>query len=263
MFENTWNTFGSVGTTYIYDQPGYAIIVFNRVAFLSRVMLIDNENYSVIPRPNTSMTFNACYFAWNTNFICANRAESVISFQGCTFAGNIGWNASLFFSYQNGYVYFRYCYFNNSLVGTTLANWENRVTIKDKVSFHGCYFECDTDIVIYAIDTGNVHPIPDYCDTSCVFNHIPSNPVPAQISPPTTLNFTETDKDDYLYSKFDLPIINDPSVTNQWVTGDYNFGLFGNTRLTVGAFYSPPPPPSAPAITLCGHRYRRHAHTQQ
>lgn len=50
---------------------------------------------------------------------------------------------------------------------------------------------------------------------------------------------TVANKDAFSYILLGLPTITDPAITAEWSSGGYSTGFFGESRLSIGAFYFP------------------------
>lgn len=181
-----------------------------------------------------------CYFQISSYllFIQYTLEARTFSFYGCTFVGSPA-------DYVDGYPYldvegggagstFRFydCVFKGV---PEFYNYQS-------LEFHNCYF---SSMTFSDDETGYWGPIEDAVDggvTSTTFVDCHFNYDFGDQSFPTALSATIELKEDFLFSNFNIPEESSPIVLQRWEENDYNTGLFGNTRKSVGAFYFPSDP---------------------
>lgn len=225
---------------------GYSGIVSDLVITTNNIK-VGNENYI------SGIFYRDCWFDSSKYFDFWCYKANVAYFDGCTFVFR---KTSASSPYLNMYVdapatvTFRDCVFMTSGFTSTLSDIYCDGT---EYIFDNCYFGSgfemwDSNYHSYVLS--GAPPEGYFVNitlTGCFFNY------DFGTYPPTSLLAVSGTKDSFFYEDFNLPEITDSNITGRW--SEYPNGLFGETRLSVGAFYfgdSTPPVPPTPTVTPTG-----------
>lgn len=175
-----------------------------------------------------SIIIKNCYFQFNDYFIFIPSNWGIpiirpqIQFLGCTFTDSdlSDQNNSYFFvEYPtNCDIIFNDCVFN---IDEFYDDDDN-----ETYTFNNCYFSLSYDIIFAFIANQNAFTF-NNCHFSYNFGF--NFPLSSQINVLSKTNI--------LSERFNIPVETDSEILDRFSSLDYNYGLFGESRTGVGAFY--------------------------
>ena len=215
-----------------------------------------NLNFST---PSLLGNIKNCYFDIYSDYFLVHSNIPTLKFQGCTFVSRLGpfgldigglpQGLSDTCAYE-----FDDCVFYTEDFFTYIFLTSNGSA--STFTFRNCYFGLNYNISYtedglnytdWLVNLGT--PPPGYFPVNVTFDancqwgfDFGANPFP---DASTAILATKSTFD---YGIFNLPTITDAAIKARWVADDYNTGLFGETRQSLGAFYFPSPVPPVPTI---------------
>lgn len=256
----------SLGYFKLYSYPSTlnAAVVIRDLVVTHKLISLSFSNGI---QPTVSGSIKNCYLDYTNQLTIQSTSNiSTLKVQGCSFIGR---------KYISGppmYFIGTTCNFQiEDCIFVAVGDWTaetemeiNLNSVGNNFIFNNCYFSPNIIIIETGIgttwDTNAGAPPSGYFPTATFINCQFGFNFGTSAFPTAAAAFPSS-KQEFLYSIFNLPEITDATILARWEEEDYNTGLFGDTRLSVGAlsFSIPEPEPSEKHVPC----FKKHRSTIQ